>query len=260
MTIYVLIGSLGLLTGFLSGLLGIGGGIIMAPLLLFVPPLIGFDPLPMSVVAGLTIIQGLVASVSGTASHHRNHTVSVPLTRLMGLSIFVAALVGGAGAKVVPNDVLLFLFSVMAIFASVLMLVQPGQEEEFPNVDELRFSRWKAIVAAGSVGILGGLVGQGGSFILIPLMIYFVGIPARIAIGSNLAIVTLSSAAGFIGKAATGQIEWLLAIPIVLMVIPATRLGSYISHKTPVLALRRLLALLIAMAACRMWWSLLVPV
>jgi uncharacterized membrane protein YfcA len=260
MTIYVLIGSLGLVTGFISGLLGIGGGIIMAPLLLFVPPLIGLDPLPMSIVAGLTIIQGLVASMSGAVTHHRNHTVSPPLTRVMGLSIFVAALVGGAWSKFVPNDILLFIFSMLAILASVLMFVQPEQEEEFPDVEKLQFSQGKAVVAAGSVGILGGLVGQGGSFILIPLMIYFVGIPARIAIGSNLAIVILSSAAGFIGKATTGQIEWLLAIPIVLTVIPATQLGSYISHKMPVLALRRLLALLIAMAACRMWWSLLFEV
>ena len=183
MTIYVLIGGLGLLTGFISGLLGIGGGIIMAPLLLFVPPMIGLDPLPMSVVAGLTIIQGLVASVSGAAAHHRNHAVSVPLATVMGSSIFVAALVGGAGAKFVPNDVLLFIFSILALLASALMLMQPRQEEELQDVEKLLFSRWKAIIAAGSVGILGGLVGQGGSFILIPLMIYFAGIPSRIAIG-----------------------------------------------------------------------------
>ena len=59
MGIYILIGGLGLAAGFLSGLLGIGGGIVMAPLLLYVPPLFGFEPLPMRMVAGLTIVQGL---------------------------------------------------------------------------------------------------------------------------------------------------------------------------------------------------------
>ena len=76
MTILLLIGALGLVTGFLSGLLGIGGGIIMAPLLLFIPPLFGIKPLSMQVVAGLTIVQGLVACVSGALTHRRFHFVS----------------------------------------------------------------------------------------------------------------------------------------------------------------------------------------
>ena len=63
MEILLLIGTLGIFCGFLSGVLGIGGGIIMAPLLLYVPPLFGFEPLPMRTVAGLTIMQGLVACI-----------------------------------------------------------------------------------------------------------------------------------------------------------------------------------------------------
>ncbi|HLB30926.1 MAG TPA: TSUP family transporter, partial [Gammaproteobacteria bacterium] len=99
MTLSFLIGALGFLAGFLSGLLGIGGGIIMAPLLLFVPPLFGFEPLSMQVVAGLTIIQGLLAAISGAVTHHRLLAVSVPLSVVMGPAIFIAALLGGAGAK-----------------------------------------------------------------------------------------------------------------------------------------------------------------
>lgn len=257
MTIYVLLGGLGLITGFLSGLLGIGGGIIMAPLLLYLLPLIGLLPLSMHTVAGLTIVQGLVACISGAVSHHRFHFVSFRLSLVMGSTIFVAALGGGVGAKFVADEFLLFVFAGLALIASLMLLLPEVEEEENPDLELLSFSRARAIVVALSVGILGGLVGQGGSFILVPLMIYFVKIPTRIAIGSNLVIVLLSSAAGFIGKAVSGQIEWMLAIPIILTVIPAARLGSYVSNRTPVLTLRRILALLIAMAAGKMWWSLL---
>jgi len=59
MDIYFVIGSLGLITGFLSGLLGIGGGIVLGPLLLYVPPLLGLEPLVMRDVAGVTIVEGL---------------------------------------------------------------------------------------------------------------------------------------------------------------------------------------------------------
>jgi len=257
MGIYLLIGALGLGTGFLSGLLGIGGGIVMAPLLLYVPPLFGFEPLPMKIVAGLTIVQGLVACISGALSHRQYRMVSDRLSLYMGISIFIAAMAGGAGSGYVSNEILLFLFAGLAFSAAFLMLVPVKGDCDNPDVECLTFHRWRAVTAASGVGLLGGLVGQGGSFILIPLMTSFVQIPTRIAIGSNLAIVLLSSTAGFIGKATTGQIEWLMAVPIALTVIPASRVGSLVSRSVSVLWLRRTLAALIAIAAIRIWISLL---
>jgi uncharacterized membrane protein YfcA len=257
MGIYALIGGLGLFTGFLSGLLGIGGGIIMAPLLLYMPPLFGFEPLPMRIVAGLTITQGLLACISGALSHRRFRFVSDRLSLYMGVSIFLAALAGGAGSRHVSNEILLFLFAGLALSASFLMLIPVKEDIDDPDVECLTFRRWRAVTAASVVGFLGGLVGQGGSFILIPLMTAFVQIPTRIAIGSNLAIVLLSSLAGFIGKATTGQINWLMTLPIALTVIPAAHLGSLISRKTPVIRLRWVLAVLIAAAAIKIWVSVL---
>lgn len=253
----LLIGALGLAAGFLSGLLGIGGGIIMAPLLLYLPPLFGFEPLAMRTVAGLTIVQGLVACVSGALTHRRFKSVSPRLTAWMGATIFAAALAGGASAKYVANNVLLALFGMLALAAATLMFINEHEEKETPDISALAFSRWRAATVAGGVGLLGGMVGQGGSFILIPLMTAFVKIPTRIAIGSNLAIVLLSTTAAFLGKAASNQIDWHLAMPIVLTVIPATHIGSLISRRTPVKTLRRILAILIGTAAIRIWFSVL---
>lgn len=257
MEIYILIGGLGLLTGFVSGLLGIGGGIIMAPLLLYFPPLLGLEPLPMRTVAGLTIVQGLLGCLSGALAHRRFRLVSDRLVLYMGTSIFFAAMAGGAGSRYVSNEILLFLFATLALSASFLMLIQVKGDSENPDIERLEFQRWRAVFAALGIGVLGGLVGQGGSFILIPLMTSFVKIPTRIAIGSNLAIVLLSSLAGFIGKATTGQINWVMTLPIALTVIPAARLGSLVSRNTPVSRLRKVLAVLIAASAIRIWVSVL---
>jgi uncharacterized membrane protein YfcA len=251
MGIYLLIAFLGVICGFFSGLLGIGGGIIMAPLLLYVPPLLGFEPLSMHTVAGLTIVQGLFACISGVIVHKRFNSVSVRLAGWMGATIFITALLGGAGSGYASNHLLLLVFGALALLAAILMLKPSAKEKKTPDVTELSFSLWRAVSTAGSVGVLGGMVGQGGSFILIPLMTSFVHIPTRIAIGSNLAIVLLSSAAGSLGKAFTGQIEWLLALPIVLTVIPATQLGGILSHRVPVVKLRKILGVLIAVAAVR---------
>jgi uncharacterized membrane protein YfcA len=258
MGLYLLIAALGIFCGFFSGLLGIGGGIIMAPLLLYMPPVFGFEPLSMHIVAGLTIVQGLVACISGVIVHKRFNSVSGRLAGWMGITIFVAALLGAAGSEYVSHHFLLLIFGALAFLAAVLMLMKPNKAEgDAPALAELPFSRWRAVVSAGGVGILGGMVGQGGSFILIPLMTSFVHIPTRIAIGSNLAIVMLSTTAGFIGKAATGQIHWRLAIPILLTVVPAAQIGGILSHRVPVVQLRKILAFIIAVAAVRILISAL---
>ncbi len=229
----------------------------MTPLLLYIPPLFGFESFQMHTVAGLTIVQGLLGCLAGSLIHRKLHFVSNKLSIYMGTTIFLAAATGGAGANFVSNNILLFVFAALAFTAACLMLIPVKTDIERPDVTTVQFSRFRAITAASGVGLLGGLVGQGGSFILIPLMTSYVKIPTRIAIGSNLAIVLLSSLAGLIGKAATGQIEWLLTIPIILTVIPAATLGGRISSTISILNLRRLLAVLIALAAIRMWSTLL---
>ena len=230
----------------------------MAPLLLFLPPLFGLEPYSMRIVAGLTIVMGLLGCLSGALAHRKMAFVSTRLSRYMGSSIFIAALLGGAATRYVPNELILFLFAGLSFAAAILMFAPIRHDEENPDATCLDFCKSRAVTAATGVGLLGRLVGQGGSFILIPLMTNYVKIPTRIAIGSNLAIVFLSSLAAFIGKAFTGQIQWLLSIPILVTVLPAASIGGYVSRRVPVRWLRRLLAVLIAIAALRMWYSLLI--
>jgi len=251
MEIGVIIGVLGLITGFLSGLLGIGGGIIMAPLLLYVPPLLGFPQLSMHTVAGLTIVQGLVACISGGTTHKKSPFFSGTLVAWMGSILFLSSFGGGALSAVASNKLLLLIFSGMAVAASCIILFPNAAEAEYPDINTFSFNRFRAVIVSGVVGFLGGLVGQGGSFILIPLMTAFVKIPTRIAIGSNLAIVFLSSLAAFMGKAVTFQINWLLSLPIVLSVIPGAYLGARLSSKVSVIHLRKILAICIGLAAIR---------
>ncbi len=246
-----------MITGFLSGLLGIGGGIIFGPLLFFIPPLFGLEMLSMRDVAGLTIVQGLLACIGGVLVHRKLQFVSDNLSFLMGMTIFIAAGIGGFASAFIANKILLFIFAALAFVASVLMIIPVKNDPEKPDIKKIQFKWKRAVIVASSVGLLGGMVGQGGSFILIPLMSSYVKIPTRIAIGSNLAIVMLSSIAAFIAKAATAQIQWLMTIPIALTVIPLSLCGGYVSSKVSVMWLRRILAFLISIAAIMMWLSLL---
>jgi uncharacterized membrane protein YfcA len=251
MDILIFIGMLGLITGFISGLLGIGGGILMAPLLLYMPPLFGFAPLTMHTVAGLTIVQGLFACIAGGLTHKKFPYFSGQLVAWMGIVLFIASFTGGMASSITANEILLVIFAIMAVTASIVILLPRKTDVEYPDITDFKFSRLRAVSVAGSIGILGGLVGQGGSFILIPLMTSYIKVPTRIAIGSNLAIVFLSSLAAFLGKAATSQIDWQLALPIVMTVVPGACIGAYTSQKISVSKLRTILAFCIAIAAVR---------
>ena len=257
MTIFSIIGLASLISGFLSGLVGIGGGIIMAPILIFLPAWLGLPPLTMKVVAGLTIMQGLIGCLMGAIHHKKFNFVSGQLLGHMGVPIFLMSFIGGYLSHFVSNVLLLILFATLALAASILIFIPVKGDSENPDVNQLDFNKYRAVMASAGVGLLGGMVGQGGSFILIPLMTSYVQIPTRIAIGSNLAIVTLATSAGFLGKAISGQIEWWFTIPILISTIPATYIGSMVSKEVSFAWLKRILAVLIAVAAVRIWISIL---
>jgi uncharacterized membrane protein YfcA len=245
-----------LFTGFavscLSGLLGIGGGIVMAPALLYLPPACGFHALDMRQVAGLTITQGLFACLSGAWRHDRYRSVSRRLVISMGSAIAVAALTGSVVSRWVANEVLMVVFAGLAAVAALIMWLPKTEEDGTEDPNTCQFHIPLAVSIALAIGFLGGLVGQGGSFILIPLMLHVLRLPTRVVIGSNLALVFLASLAGFAGKAATGQVPLLPAVLLVVAAVPGAQIGSVLSHRTSPRWLRTTLAVVIALAAAGM--------
>jgi uncharacterized protein len=257
-SLYFTIFCLGLGISILSGLLGIGGGIIMAPALLYIPPWLGVGQLDMKTVTGLTITQGLFASLSGAWRHSQYEFVSRKLVIYMGSTIVIAALAGAVFSKFVSDRLLLAIFATLAVVAALLMFISRENEDHTPdNGRELIFSKPLAIIISLVIGFLVGMVGQGGSFILIPLMLFILKIPTRFALGSNLAIVSLSSLAGFAGKLATAQIPFLSAMALIIGSLPGAQVGGYFSKRTGTVILRYLLAVIITLAALRMWFQVL---
>jgi uncharacterized membrane protein YfcA len=236
----------------LSGFVGIGGGIVMAPALLYLPPLLGFGQLDMKTVSGLTIAQALAACLSGALRHGKYRYVNRRLVRWMGGSILVSALAGSVASRWVVNEVLMVVFAALALVASVLMLLPKTDGEEVTDADGYAFDRRSAVAIAVGVGFLGGLVGQGGSFLIIPLMLYVLKLPTRVVIGSSLGIVFFSSIAGFAGKLVTGQMPLLPAAAVVAGAIPGAQLGGMLSRRTTPGRLRLALAVMVMLAAVKM--------
>jgi uncharacterized membrane protein YfcA len=112
------------------------------------------------------------------------------------------------------------------------------------------------IVIGVTVGFLVGLVGQGGAFITIPLMLYVLKIPLRVALGSTLAIGLFSATAGTIGKLATGQVPIAMAAALLIGAVPVAKAGAWVSKRTKTQHLRWLLAFIISATAIKIWADL----
>lgn len=257
--LFVLLMALGFVGGFLSGLLGIGGGIIMVPLLLFVPRLLGLPALDMRDVAGLTIVQVFAAATLGYLLHRRRRTSNPLAVRWMGPTMVAGAGLGGVLSNHVTLPVLEGAFVLLALAAAPLLFVPPPADEigEGPATD---FSRTIAAGGGFALGLLSGLVGVGGAFLVIPLMVYFLGIPTRAAIGSSLGVALMASASGAVAKLVTGQVIVALAAALVAGALPGAWVGAGVSRRVPARRLRLALALLVAATAVRMLVDVLAAV
>jgi hypothetical protein len=250
--------TLGLLGGFLSGLIGIGGGIIMVPLLLYVPPALQVGVLTMKTVAGITSVQSFFGAISGAVGHKRHGRISVPLALYMGGSMSVAALAGSVASQYLSSEWILLVFAVMAVIAAVMMFIPQNHAEADTHAHALVFSKPLAVVIGATIGTLSGVIGQGGAFLFIPAMLFLLKIPTRIAIGTALAIGIASSTAVLIGRMGTNQIPYLMSAVLVAGVIIGAQAGSALSQRTPRRLLRGILSVLIAGSALKICYELVV--
>lgn len=251
--------SLGFVGAFIAGMLGVGGAIVMVPLLLYAPRLLGLGELDMKAVSGITMVQVLAAAASGVVAHYRMRAVHGELAGLGGVAMAAGSFVGALASHFLSDRTLLLVFALMAT-AALLVLFVPTETAGQPIFAEhVTIARTRAVAVCLVVGVAAGLVGAGGAFLLVPLLIVVVGVPIRVTIGSSLAITALSAIAGFVGKAVTGQIPWGPALLVALVALPGAQLGAVASRRLSGARLRHVLFLVVLLTAVRVWWDLLRP-
>lgn len=242
---------LGATGGFASGLLGIGGALIMIPLLLYVPPLLGVGSLDVKTVAAITMVQVFVAALTGMLAHRRYDAVNAEVAWIGGTAMAAGSFLGALLSRYAPDRSLLVVFALMATLAIVLMLVPLDSHEPAPT----RYSPVRIVAVAGGVGLAAGFVGAGGAFLLVPLLLVVVGVPVRVTIGSSLAITAMAAMAGVAGKLLTGQVPPGPAAAVALGALPGAPLGAAVSRRLGVGPLRVILLVFITLTAARVWWD-----
>ena len=249
---------LGVVVGFLAGLLGVGGGMMMVPFMTFLLTQRGVEPgLAVKMAIATSMASILFTSISSVRAHRKLGAVRWDIARAMAPGIVVGGLAAGAGAfALLKGQGLALGFAIFIGYTALKMLrdQKPRPGRQMPGAAGI------AGVGAG-IGFISGLVGAGGAFLSVPFMTWC-NVPPRHAVGTSAALgfpIALSATAGYVisgwGLAPALPGAWgYIYLPALAIVAAASMslapLGARVSQSINVLLLKRLFAvMLLALAA-----------
>jgi uncharacterized membrane protein YfcA len=250
--------ALGTVVGFLAGLLGVGGGMLLVPFITFMLSQRGVEPglaVKMAIATSMATI--VFTSLSSVRAHHRRGAVRWDLVARISPGIVGGGLLAGAGVFALLKGQWLALF--FAVFIG-LMATQMLAARTPPATRRMPGALGQGVVGA-AIGLLSGLVGAGGAFLSVPFMTR-ANVPMHQAVATSAALgfpIALSNTAGYAiaGWAlppslpgASGYLYWPALLVVSVASVLAAPLGARASHRLNVRQLRRVFALLLyALAA-----------
>ena len=247
---------IGFIGSFISGMLGIGGAIINFPMLLYIPVLLGVGHFTAHEVSGITAIQVFFATIGGVVAYRKGGFLNKTLIAYMGVSILIGSFIGGFGSTHMPESGINIVYGILALIAVIMMFVPKKGIDDIP-LEQVKFNKWLAALLAFIVGIGAGIVGAGGAFLLVPIMLVVLKIPTRMTIASSLAITLISSIGSVSGKISTGQVEFLPAIILVVASLIASPIGANAGKKVNTRVLQVIMGFLILATAVKTWMTIL---
>ncbi|EKE02982.1 MAG: hypothetical protein ACD_20C00298G0006 [uncultured bacterium] len=244
---------LGLIAGFLSGLLAVGGGIIVIPVFLYILPLLGYDPLSVNQVTGISSVQVITGSLFAFLAHKKYGLMNKDLLYTVGIASGIGALVGSILSKYVSGNVLLIVYFITLAISLLALLHRE-------NISDENAGRKRPILVTVSsfiTGILAGALGVGGAVLFIPILTHFYGMSFRTSISNVTYIVLIAAVMTFIGKIATNQVPFDLVIFVIIGAFFGAKIGTKLSHKLPSSVLRGILVAIILITAVRVLISII---
>ena len=251
--------AIGAVVGFMAGLLGIGGGMLMVPVLVLVFGAQGLAPEHLMHVSLATALATIAfTSISSVRAHHLHGSVDWRIARIMAPGILTGAFFASFGAGAIPTWPLAAIFTALLFYASAQMLIEikPSASRALPGT--------LGIFVAGSViGVVSSLLAAGGAFLTIPFLTWC-QVPVRRAIGTAAANgfpIAIAGTAGYVVQGLRSQglpagslgYVYLPALFLIVGVSVLTApLGARVAHRLPVRQLRRVFAVVMFLLGLRM--------
>jgi uncharacterized protein len=232
----------GLVSGILAGVLGIGGGSILVPLMVAV----GFTPINAIGTSSLAI---LLTSLSGSIQNWRMGYLDWGRISSIGLPALVAAQIGAALAPAIPAAWLLFGFGGLMLTNIYLVdLKQRLIETEFSTVTTRNKLLW-GLLTGSLAGLVAGLVGVGGGAIMVPLQMMLLGEKIKVAIQNSLGVVVLTAASATIGHSINHHVLYSQGLILGIGGLLGAQFGTRYLPKLPDVLVGRLFRLTLLLVA-----------
>jgi len=233
------------LIGLSLGLLGGGGSILTVPVFVY---LLGFQP-KEAIAATLAVVG--VTSLFGAAGHWRAGNVNARLAATFGVVAMAGTYLGAHLGHRLSGAVQLTIFGVVMLAAAYFMSrPRPAEPAHAATGDAVHRMPLAKVAAVGiGVGVLTGLVGVGGGFMIVPALVLLGKVPMRQAVGTSLLVIAMNSAAGFAGYWGRVEVRWGFLALFTAVAIAGILAGTRLSRRVPQHALRRAFAVLLVIVA-----------
>lgn len=237
--------ALGLVAGFLSGLFGVGGGILIVPILVL---LLGMD---QRLAHGTSLAAVLPIAVSGVIGFALDGSVDWPATLFLVIGAMAGAVVGTHALHVLPVKALGYTFAAVLLASAVRLVVDQSEASGRGDVTLLMALGFTALGLLA--GILAGLLGVGGGIVMVPAMIILFGIPAAVAKGTSLGVIIPTSVVGTQRNAKKGNCDVRVATIVGLAGVASAFAASKLSVGLDEQVSNVLFATLLTVVAVRMF-------
>ncbi|MDP1899336.1 MAG: sulfite exporter TauE/SafE family protein [Rubrivivax sp.] len=255
----------GVVAGLLAGMLGVGGGIVIVPVLFHLFTLLGIDPaVRMHLAVGTSLASIIPTSITSALAHCRRGNLDPALIRHLLPSVLVGVLVGNLLSGQLSGKILTAVFACIALLVALNMAFRPERITPGHRLP----GRWGTAGIGGSIGGLSTLMGIGGGTLSVPILSHF-GTPMHRAVGTGAMLGTVISIPGALGFLVNGwhalhlppaSLGYVNLLGLAL-IVPATMLttgrGARLAARTDARRLRQVFAAFLALTSVRMFIALL---
>ncbi len=242
--------AVGCVMGFTAGFFGVGGGIVLVPMLLLVYAHIDVDiSIRAHIAFGTSLFVSTFTSLSSSYRHYKNRNVIFQAVFILAITSVITALFGSWIADQLTSSALRRIFSLVIFFAGLRLATQANEKG---NERVARLSKPGLFGIGTFTGFVSSLAGVGGGVFSIPMMYQFLNFPIKKAIGTSSTVIVFTTLFASIGymlngwgrpdlpDLTIGYVHYGAAIPVMLTAILFSQLGAIVTHKTEVNRLRRI--------------------
>ncbi|MCJ7666391.1 MAG: sulfite exporter TauE/SafE family protein [Actinobacteria bacterium] len=246
---------IGLLTSSIVTLLGIGGGLIILPILIY------FTDIGLKAATAISAVQVFFASSFGTFFNRLQKTINYRYAIIFGISSGTTYFLGSYFTGLIPENTIKMIYLCSVILALILFFMKRNNNNE--NDLELAAQRipgkadyFKIIPISLISGFFFGVLGVGGGFLYVPLLILLFKLPLKVAIGTSLMIVLFNAIPGIVGKLLSIRFDIFLGLAVAVGAIIGSRIGTYLNKKISEKIIKIIFTLLLVLIIARVAWDL----